>query len=269
MSVEAQAGGAPGIFGGYDDDGSGRRSWLVATFGSTAIYAAIVLLVVLLGSATKQVLEDKPVDVKFVEKVVKEPPPPAPVPAAPPPKPAAEVKPQAPAAAAPVVRPDLKVRKLDKPPPKKEMVAPKEMPQAAPKEADPSEDKGVAVYGEGGNGDPAGLEGGVAQGGVVGGTVGGAIALPEDAIPPKPLDSNPVPPYPQEARAAGKTGMVILKVVILADGTVGDVTVMRGEEPFVGAAVATVKKWKYEPARAQGQPITVYRVIQIPFKLTV
>lgn len=267
MSVAAQ-GGSPAIFGGYDDDGSGRRSWLVATFGSTAIYAAIVLLVVLLGSATKQVLEDKPVDVKFVEKVVKEPPPPAPV-AAPPPKPAAEVKPQAPAAAAPVVRPDMKVRKLDKPPPKKEMVAPKEMPQAAPKEADPSEDKGVAVYGEGGNGDPAGLEGGVAQGGVVGGTVGGAIALPEDAIPPRPLDSNPVPPYPQEARAAGKTGMVILKVVILADGSVGDVTVMRGEEPFVSAAVAAVKKWKYEPARAQGQPITVYRVIQIPFKLTV
>ena len=269
MSVEAQAGGPPAIFGGYDDDGSGRRSWLVATFGSTAIYAAIVLLVVLLGSATKQVLEDEPVDVKFVEKVVKEPPPPAPAPAAPPPKPAAEVKPQAPAAAAPVVRPDMKVRKLDKPPPKKEMVAPKEMPQEAPKEADPSEDKGVAVYGEGGNGDPAGLEGGVAQGGVVGGTVGGAIALPEDAIPPKPLDSNPVPPYPQEARAAGKTGMVILKVVILADGSVGDVTVMRGEEPFVSAAVTAVKKWKYEPARSQGQPITVYRVIQIPFKLTV
>ena len=269
MSVEAQAGGGPALFGGYDDDdGSTRRSWLVATFGSTAIYAAIVLLVVLLGSATKQVLEDKPVDVKFVEKVVKEPPPPAPV-AAPPPKPAAEVKPPPPAAAAPVVRPDMKVRKLDKPPPKKEMVAPKEMPQEAPREADPSEDKGVAVYGEGGQGDPAGLEGGVAQGGVVGGTVGGAIALPEDAVPPKPLDSNPVPPYPQEARAAGKTGMVILKVVILADGSVGDVTVMRGEEPFLSAAVATVKKWKYEPALAQGQPITVYRVIQIPFKLTV
>lgn len=268
MSVAAQ-GGSPAIFGGYDDDDGGRRSWLVATFGSTAIYAGLVLLVVLLGSATKQVLEDEPVDVKFVEKVVKEPPPPAPVVAAPPPKPAAEVKPQAPAAAAPIVRPDMKVRKLDKPPPKKEMVAPKEMPQSAPREADPSEDKGVAVYGEGGNGDPAGLEGGVAQGGVVGGTVGGAIALPEDAVPPKPLDSNPVPPYPQEARAAGKTGMVILKVVILADGSVGDVTVMRGEEPFVAAAVATVKKWKYEPARAQGQPITVYRVIQIPFKLTV
>ena len=46
---------------------------------------------------------------------------------------------------APVVRPDQKVRKLDKPPPPKEMVAPKAMPQDAPREADPSKDKGVAV----------------------------------------------------------------------------------------------------------------------------
>jgi protein TonB len=262
------ASSGPGLFGGYgDDDDGSRRSWLFATFGSTAIYLAIALLVIALGSVTKQAMEAKPVDVTFVEKVVTDPP--APPPVAAPPKPVAEVKPQAPAAAAPVLRPEQKIRKLDKPPPKKEMVAPREMPQAAPREADPSEDKGVAVYGDGATGDPAGLEGGVAQGGVVGGTVGGAIALPEDAVPPKPHESNAVPPYPQEARAAGKTGMVILKVVILADGSVGDVTVMRGEEPFVGAAVAAVKKWKYEPARAQGQPITVYRVIQIPFKLTV
>jgi outer membrane biosynthesis protein TonB len=47
-----------------------------------------------------------------------------------------------------------------------------------------------------------------------------------------------------------------------------DVQVMRGEEPFVSAAVATVKSWKYEPARYKGQAITVYRIIQIPFKLT-
>jgi outer membrane biosynthesis protein TonB len=43
--------------------------------------------------------------------------------------------------------------------------------------------------------------------------------------------------------------------------------VMRGDEPFVSAALETVKKWKYEPARYKGQPITVYRIIQIPFKL--
>src|SRR5262249_10460882 len=175
-----------------------------------------------------------------------------------PPRAPVEVKPQAPAAMAPVVRPEQKVRHLDKPPPPKEMVAPKAMPQDAPKEAEPSEDKGVAVYGEGGKGDPAGLEGGVAQGGSLGGQVGGAIALPEDAIAPVPASSNPIPAYPQEARAGGRTGTVVLKVVILADGSVANVQVMRGEEPFVSAALAAVKRWRYEPARYKGQAITVY-----------
>jgi TonB family protein len=88
-------------------------------------------------------------------------------------------------------------------------------------------------------------------------------------VPPLPTASNAPPDYPQEARAAGKTGTVILKVVILADGSVADVQVMRGEEPFVSSAMKAVRDWRYEPARFQGQPITVYRIIQIPFKLTV
>ena len=63
--------------------------------------------------------------------------------------------------------------------------------------------------------------------------------------------------------------MVILKVVITRRRQRRRRQVMRGEEPFVSAAVQAVKKWKYEPARYKGQPITVYRIIQIPFKLTV
>ena len=62
--------------------------------------------------------------------------------------------------------------------------------------------------------------------------------------------------------------MVVLKVVILADGSVGKVDVLRGEEPFVTAALKVIKGWKYSPARYKGQPIAVYRIIQIPFKLT-
>jgi periplasmic protein TonB len=252
----------PGTFGGfrYGQEERGRRQWLVAATSSSVIYVVIAVVAVTVGTATKAIVQEKKIDVTFVEKIVKPEPPP-------PPPPVPEVKPPPPAAAAPVVRPDQKIRKLDKPPPPKELVAPKEAPQEAPKEADPSEDKGIAVYGDG-PGDPAGLEGGQA-GGVAGGMVGGAIALPEDASPPMPAKSNAIPDYPQEARAAGKTGMVVLKVVILADGSVAQVQVMRGDEPFASAAVKAVKQWKYEPARYKGQAITVYRIIQIPFKLNV
>jgi protein TonB len=246
-------------FGAYAAPERSLGQWATSFAASSGIYVGLAIAAVTIG-ATRQIIHDKKVDITFVEKVVQQPPSPPPAPI--------EVKPQAPAAAAPVVRPDQKIRKLDKPPPPKEMVAPKAMPTEVPKEADPSEDKGVAVYGDGGKGDAAGLEGGVAQGGVVGGQVGGAIGLPEDAIAPIPTKTNPIPPYPQEARASGKTGLVILKVIILADGSVADVQVMRGEEPFLSAAVQTVKHWKYEPARYKGQAITVYRIIQIPFKLT-
>ena len=234
------------------------RTWAAALFTSSGLYAGIVAAVILLGFGTKEMVKERPVDVTFVEKIAKPEPPP-------PPPPVVEAKPKPPPAAAPVIPKDMKVRKLDKPPPPKELVAPKEMPKETAPEADPSLDKGIAVYGEPGEGDPAGLEGG-SKGGVAGGQVG-AIALPEDAEPPMPAKSNAVPAYPQEARATGKTGMVILKVVILADGRVADVQVMRGEEPFVSAALEAVKKWKYEPARYKGVPITVYRIIQIPFKL--
>jgi len=244
-------------FGSYLQDRASPRDWRTSVAASAAIYATLAAAVVMLSSTAKKVASKLAVDVKFVERIVNEPPPPpAPV----------EVKPQAPAAMAPVVRPDQKVRHLDKPPPPKEMVAPKAMPKEAPREADPSEDKGVAVYGEG-KGDAAGLEGGVAQGGTLGGQVGGAIALPEDAEPPTPARTNAVPAYPQEARASGRTGTVILKIVILADGTVANVQVLRGDEPFVSAAVEAVKHWRYEPAHYKGQAIAVYRIIQIPFKL--
>ena len=245
-------------FGHYGEMEHVPRHWLAALFTSSAVYVAVAILALAIGTATKQMVIEKPVDVTFVEKIAKPEPPP-------PPPPVLEEKPKPAPAAAPVVPKDMKVRKLDKPPPPKELVAPKEMPKEAPKEADPSQDKGIAVYGEPGDGDPAGLEGGM-KGGVVGGQVG-AIALPEDAEPPMPAKSNVPPVYPQEARANGKTGMVILKVVILANGKVADVQVMRGEEPFVSVAVAAVKAWHYEPARYKGQPITVYRIIQIPFKL--
>lgn len=252
-------GGAFSTFGkGLDSE----RSWGSSLAASAVIYGGLVALVIALSATAKIVVEKKPVELTFVEKVVQEPPPP------PPPPPAPKVEPQPPpAAAAPVVRPDQKIRRLKEPPKPKDLTAPKEMPKAPPKEADPSQDKGIAVYGDAKKGDPAGLEGGQA-GGVAGGTVGGAIALPEDAAPPMPVASNTKPVYPQEAKATGKQGVVILKVTILANGDVAKVEVMRGEEPFTSAAVSAVKGWKYKPAMHKGQPITVYRIIQIPFKLT-
>src|SRR2546425_11108743 len=104
---------------GAPADVEGARPWLASLAASSVIYVALGAAIVLMGTATKRIVQDKRVDVTFVERIVKEQPPP------PPPEPVPAPAPQAPAAMAPVVRPDQKIRKLEKPPPPKELVAPK------------------------------------------------------------------------------------------------------------------------------------------------
>jgi protein TonB len=95
----------------------------------------------------------------------------------------------------------------------------------------------------------------------------GPIMQPENATVPKPMGGNALPAYPEDARSAGLEGDVFLKIVINEDGSVGDIEVKKGDEPFVSAAIAAVKTWKYSPALLDGKPIAVYRVIKVPFKL--
>jgi protein TonB len=235
-------------------------------------FLAAGMLVVGLGAAVwrleppKVPPKEKPVQITFLpEPVVEAPSPPQPV----------QTKPIA-AAAAPVVPKHLKKIIVDTPPPVKPLAAPVETSLQPLAEADPSEDKGVMVVGGDAAGDPAGLEGGSLEG-KAGGIVGGdekaplanvaAIDMPDDATPPKPFDDNAVPEYPTAAKAAGKTGTVVLKVIIDEDGKVVQVQKMRGDEPFVAAATAAVKTWRYHPAMQSGKKLKVFRLVKIPFQL--
>lgn len=235
-------------FGHYGGTEPVPRHWFAAAFASSVIYAGLVFVAAVLGFGTKQMVTEKPVDVKFVEKVVKEAPPPPP-----PPKPIEEAKPPPPA-----VPKDMKVRKVTKPPPQ-QLVAPKEMPQMAPAEADPSQDKGIEVW----EPDAAELEGGYR--GAAKEEITEQLA---GVVRAKPLKTNEPPPYPKSARNAGKTASVTLNIRITVNGRVEDVQVVEGEEPFATAAIEAVKKWRYEPARYGGKAISVHRIIKIAFQLS-
>jgi TonB family protein len=180
----------------------------------------------------------------------------------PPPKAPSIPRRAAPAAAA-VVPKNMKVRKLGVPPAPKELLAPRAMPQAPPKEAESSEDKGIAVYGEPGTGDPVGLEGGLGNGA---GSLTGDVGLPEGAVPPRPHKSNQPPRYPPSAMASHKVGKVLLRYLVHADGEVTDLEVLRGQEPFVSEALMAVRHWRYDPALYKGQPISVGHVIELRFR---
>jgi TonB family protein len=49
-------------------------------------------------------------------------------------------------------------------------------------------------------------------------------------------------------QSARITGQVVLDAIIHADGTIGDVTVLRSSNPaFTRSAIDAVKQWKYAP----------------------
>jgi len=56
------------------------------------------------------------------------------------------------------------------------------------------------------------------------------------------------PVYPAVMQSARINGLVVLDAIIHADGTIGDVTLLRStNEAFTRSAIDAVKKWKYTP----------------------
>jgi len=75
------------------------------------------------------------------------------------------------------------------------------------------------------------------------------------------------PKYPLQLMRENVTGTVILYAIIHADGTVGNVRVLRGVDDrldrFASEAVA---QWQFQPAMKNGSPVDVEATFQIPFR---
>lgn len=77
------------------------------------------------------------------------------------------------------------------------------------------------------------------------------------------------PGYPTQLMRANVAGTVILYAVIHADGTVGDVRVLRGVDTRLDRfALEALAQWKFDPATKNGKPIAVEATFQIPFRPT-
>jgi protein TonB len=88
--------------------------------------------------------------------------------------------------------------------------------------------------------------------------MGGQLQMPK-AI------SSPPPAYPDIARAQGVQGVVIMDALIDATGTVADVKVTSGPPVLRQAAMDALRRWKYQPARLNGQPTSVHINVTINF----
>jgi TonB family protein len=77
------------------------------------------------------------------------------------------------------------------------------------------------------------------------------------------------PAYPLQLMRQNVAGTVILYAIIRADGSVGNVRVLRGVDDrldrFASQALA---QWQFQPATKNGSPVDVEATFKIPFRPT-
>jgi TonB family protein len=90
--------------------------------------------------------------------------------------------------------------------------------------------------------------------------VGGPIAVPTKI-------KNVAPEYPEDARAAGVQGVVILEAVIDEVGAVSSARVIRSVPLLDDAALTAVRQWQFTPTLVNGVPVSVMMTTTVNFTL--
>ena len=76
------------------------------------------------------------------------------------------------------------------------------------------------------------------------------------------------PQYPSAEHRARREGTVVLMLTIDRLGKVEHVRVVRSISTALdGAALRAVKRWRYRPARLDGKPVAVYKVVALRFTI--
>jgi TonB family protein len=155
------------------------------------------------------------------------------------------------------------------------VVAPPMPPQSLPlgdplasSAAPPS--NGLGGNGGIGGGSGGGIDGGNGPGvgtGWGGWTGGGPYRIGGGVSAPRAI-YDPDPEYSDEARKAKYQGVVVLWVVVGADGTPKDIRISRSLGMGLDErAVEAVRRWRFEPARKDGRPVAVQLNIEVTFRL--
>jgi TonB family protein len=75
------------------------------------------------------------------------------------------------------------------------------------------------------------------------------------------------PEYPPEARAAHRSGNVVLEVHVAEDGSVSNIRTLSGDPVLAGAAAAAVRAWRYQPFRQHDHPSPFQTDVTLTFTL--
>jgi len=103
-----------------------------------------------------------------------------------------------------------------------------------------------------------------------GGGTGGGIYHPGNGVTSPRLIKEVKPNYTGDAMRAKIQGVVTMNAVVMPDGSVGNVQIIRSLDPTFGLdqeAIKTVKQWRFAPGMKLGQPVPVLVEIEMTFTL--
>jgi protein TonB len=77
------------------------------------------------------------------------------------------------------------------------------------------------------------------------------------------------PSYPAAPRRLGIQGTTLLRVHVLSDGRIGDVLIEKtaGHPDLDEAAADAVRRWRFEPARRGSEPVAMWVLLPVEFRL--
>jgi protein TonB len=198
------------------------------------------------GGGNKSPEPPKQAELKGVEKIT--------VPAEKPP----EVKPDPEPEPPPVIEPQLII------PAQTMAAAPTISPGAISASATTSDSRGSGTGSGAGPGTGSGLGPGD------GGGTGGGTYRPGNGVLLPTVIREVKPQYTADAMRAKVQGTVLLECVVLPDGTVGPVEVVRSLDSTFGLdqeAVKAAKQWRFRPGTRFGEPVAVLVTIELTFTL--
>jgi TonB family protein len=144
------------------------------------------------------------------------------------------------------------------------------MVSSAPTAITPSQGSGSG--GGAGTGQGTGIGSGRGSGlgdGYGGGTGGGAYRPGNGVMSPEVIHEER-PQYTSEAMRAKVQGVVEVEAIVMPDGSVGQVQIVRSLDDRFGLdqkAVEAVKRWRFRPGTRMGKPVPVLVNIELTFTL--
>jgi TonB family protein len=103
-----------------------------------------------------------------------------------------------------------------------------------------------------------------------GGGTGGGFYRPGNGVAMPTVVTEVKPSYTADAMRQKIQGVVMVEAVVMPDGGVGQVNVVRSLDPTFGLdqeAVKAVRRWRFRPGTRFGQPVPVLVEIELTFTL--